>query len=166
MPDYAPLIEQIAEQTGVEFRTSSPMDLTKLEALGVPESILAFYREHEPSECAQGQVRLWPIEQVLEENEAYVPGAYASKHGYIVFATTLCGDTYCFDLTQRGQADPRIVLLSHEVITEDTSAAEYVRAAYYESCGRVDLCERHKDEKPVSISGKDIRATLLKGELV
>ena len=39
-------------------------------------------------------------------------------------------------------------------------------AAYYESCGRVDLCERHKDEKPVSISGKDIRATLLKGELV
>ena len=39
-------------------------------------------------------------------------------------------------------------------------------AAYYESCGRVDLCERHKEEKPVSISGKDIRATLLKGELV
>ena len=39
-------------------------------------------------------------------------------------------------------------------------------AAYYESCGRVDLCERHKDEKPVSISGKDIRATLLKAEQV
>ncbi|RLT05676.1 MAG: sulfate adenylyltransferase, partial [Planctomycetota bacterium] len=31
---------------------------------------------------------------------------------------------------------------------------------------RVDLMERHKDEKPWSISGKDIRATLLKGELV
>ena len=39
-------------------------------------------------------------------------------------------------------------------------------AAYYDSCGRVDLCERHKDEKPVSISGKDIRATLLKAEQV
>ena len=39
-------------------------------------------------------------------------------------------------------------------------------AAYYESAGRVDLMERHKDEKPWSISGKDIRATLLKGELV
>ena len=39
-------------------------------------------------------------------------------------------------------------------------------AAYYESCGRVDLCERHKDEKPVSISGKDIRVTLLKAEQV
>lgn len=39
-------------------------------------------------------------------------------------------------------------------------------AAYYESCGRVDLTERHPGEKPVSISGKDIRATLMKGELV
>ena len=39
-------------------------------------------------------------------------------------------------------------------------------AAYYESAGRVDLMERHKDEKPWSISGKEIRATLQKGELV
>ena len=129
MTDYAPLIKQIAEQTGVEFRTSSPMELAKLDALGVPESILAFYREFEPSECAQGQVRRWPIKQVLEENEAYAPGAYASKRGYVVFATTLCGDTYCFDITQHGQAEPRIVLLSHEIITEDTSAAEFARFA-------------------------------------
>jgi hypothetical protein len=129
MPDYAPLIEQIAEQTGVAFHASSPIELAKLEALGVPESILAFYREFEPSECAEGQVRLWPIEQVLEENEAYVPGAYASKHGYIVFSTTLCGDTYCFDLTQRGKAEPRIVLLSHEVITANTAAVEFARLA-------------------------------------
>jgi sulfate adenylyltransferase len=39
-------------------------------------------------------------------------------------------------------------------------------AAFYESLGRVDLTENHKDEKPVSISGKDVRATLLRGELV
>jgi len=39
-------------------------------------------------------------------------------------------------------------------------------AAYYDSIGRVDLMERHKDEKPVFISGKDVRATLLRGELV
>ncbi|MEZ6124586.1 MAG: sulfate adenylyltransferase [Planctomycetaceae bacterium] len=39
-------------------------------------------------------------------------------------------------------------------------------AAYYDSIGRVDLMEKHKDEKPVFISGKDVRATLLKGELV
>jgi sulfate adenylyltransferase len=39
-------------------------------------------------------------------------------------------------------------------------------AAYYESLGRVDLMENHTDEKPVFISGKEVRATLLKGELV
>ncbi|HEV3136272.1 MAG TPA: hypothetical protein VGZ26_00185, partial [Pirellulales bacterium] len=30
-------------------------------------------------------------------------------------------------------------------------------AAYYESAGRIDLMEKHKDEKPVFISGKDVR---------
>ncbi|MEZ6056080.1 MAG: sulfate adenylyltransferase [Planctomycetaceae bacterium] len=39
-------------------------------------------------------------------------------------------------------------------------------AAYYDSIGRVDLMEKHKDEKPVFISGKDVRNTLLKGEMV
>ncbi len=39
-------------------------------------------------------------------------------------------------------------------------------AAYYESAGRVDLMENHKDEKPVFISGKDVRKTLLEGKQV
>ncbi len=39
-------------------------------------------------------------------------------------------------------------------------------AAYYESLGRVDLMKNHPDEKPVFISGKDVRATLQQGELV
>ena len=39
-------------------------------------------------------------------------------------------------------------------------------AAYYESMGRVDLMEKHPDEKPVFISGKQVRATLQQGEQV
>lgn len=39
-------------------------------------------------------------------------------------------------------------------------------AAYYESLGRVDLMENHPNEKPVFISGKDVRATLKRGEHV
>ncbi len=39
-------------------------------------------------------------------------------------------------------------------------------AAYYDSCGRVDLMDNHPNEKPVFISGKDVRNTLLKGDLV
>ncbi len=36
-------------------------------------------------------------------------------------------------------------------------------AAYYDSIGRVDLVENHKDEKPVSIAGKEVRRLLNEG---
>lgn len=39
-------------------------------------------------------------------------------------------------------------------------------AAYYESVGRVDLMDNHKEEKPVFISGKEVRKTLLDGKEV
>ncbi|MEM8783676.1 MAG: sulfate adenylyltransferase [Planctomycetota bacterium] len=39
-------------------------------------------------------------------------------------------------------------------------------AAYYESLGQVDLMTNHADEKPVFISGKQVRATLQQGETV
>jgi sulfate adenylyltransferase len=39
-------------------------------------------------------------------------------------------------------------------------------AAFYESLGRVDLTENHPGEKPVSISGKDVRQTLQAGNEV
>lgn len=39
-------------------------------------------------------------------------------------------------------------------------------AAYYESMGRVDLMENHPEEKPVFISGKEVRKTLLEGKEV
>ncbi len=38
-------------------------------------------------------------------------------------------------------------------------------AAYYESVGRVDLVERHPNEKPVSITGRQIREELIAGKL-
>ncbi|MFK7897549.1 MAG: sulfate adenylyltransferase [Myxococcota bacterium] len=37
-------------------------------------------------------------------------------------------------------------------------------AAFYESLGRVDLTERHKEEKPFSISGTKVRSMLQAGE--
>ena len=39
-------------------------------------------------------------------------------------------------------------------------------AAYYDSIGRVDLTDNHAGEKPVSISGKDVRKALLEGSEV
>ncbi len=39
-------------------------------------------------------------------------------------------------------------------------------AAYYESIGRVDLMENHPDEKPLMISGKEVRRALMEGRPV
>jgi len=39
-------------------------------------------------------------------------------------------------------------------------------AAFYESLGRVDLIKNHPDEKPVFISGKEVRAQLQQGQMV
>jgi len=39
-------------------------------------------------------------------------------------------------------------------------------AAYYDSIGRVDLMENHANEKPVFISGKDVRKALIEGRPV
>ena len=36
-------------------------------------------------------------------------------------------------------------------------------AAFYESLGRVDLTENHKDEKPVTVSGTKVREQLRTG---
>ncbi len=38
-------------------------------------------------------------------------------------------------------------------------------AAFYESVGRVELVEKHPDEKPVSISGREIREQLIAGKM-
>jgi sulfate adenylyltransferase len=38
-------------------------------------------------------------------------------------------------------------------------------AAFYESLGRVDLVENHADEKPVSISGREVREQLIAGRM-
>ncbi|TMB02258.1 MAG: sulfate adenylyltransferase, partial [Deltaproteobacteria bacterium] len=39
-------------------------------------------------------------------------------------------------------------------------------AAYYESAGRVDLMDNHPGEKPLTISGKQVREALLAGREV
>lgn len=129
MPNYEPLISQISEQTGVAFRPCSPLDLSKLESLGLPQTILDFYASYEPSRCAELQVRLWSIQDLVEENTSLIPGCYSSKHRFVVFASTLCGDAYCFDVRRGKQVDPSIVLISHEVVSEDTTAAEFAKLA-------------------------------------
>lgn len=76
------------------------------------------------------RIRLWPIKNVIEENTDYVPVCYVRPHGYVVFSTTIYGDTYCFDLNSpNSTASTAIVLLSHEIFDETTTKEDVSRVA-------------------------------------
>jgi hypothetical protein len=159
MPDYKKLVKLIATQTGTKFRAASRSDLAELRALRLPDPVIDFYARHEPSQCAEGQVRLWPIADVVRENRDLIPGAYVAPLGYVVFATTFCGDAYCFDVNVVSpQGEPRIVLLSHEVVRKDITAerarglAKPVARNLYEFLEKFERVELDEDclYRPVS----------------
>jgi hypothetical protein len=130
MPDYKKLVKLIAAQTGTKFRAASQSDLAELRALRLPDSVVDFYARHEPSEIAEGQVRLSTIADMLQENRDLLPGAYVAPLGYVVFATTIGGDAYCFDVNVVSPtSEPRIVLISHEVVGKDITAESAKRLA-------------------------------------
>jgi hypothetical protein len=127
MSSYDELAEKISKLTGTAFRPATHDDLSKLIELHLPQPIIDFYASYAPIRCAEGQVRLWPIADLLVENSSAVPGAFLAPHGYIVFASTYCGDAYCFDIN--ASDEPCIVLISHEVVSEEISAEEARRLA-------------------------------------
>ena len=112
----------------IRFQPASPNALNQLRSLGAPESVVAFYAEYEPEDMMEGSVRLTSIEGMMIENQQAVPGYRVQPHGYIVFATSDCGDGYCFD-TNRIDAEgrPCIVIASHET-AEDIETAEQAAA--------------------------------------
>lgn len=127
----ANLYREITEKSGVKLRPASEPRLQQLLELGVPEEAIRFYREAEPETCAEiARIRLWPIKHVIEENVDYVPGCYVCAHGYVVFSTTIYGDTYCFDMNSSGStASATIVLLSHEIFDETTTKKDVRKVA-------------------------------------
>jgi len=58
-------------------------------------------------------VRLWPIKELVVENTRMVPGADLHPRGFLVVATTDCGDAYCVDLKAPSANSP-VVLYSHD----------------------------------------------------
>lgn len=120
-----PALNTISEQHGVIFRAASTADLDSLATLGFPPVVIDFYARHEPEKPVEGAVILWPLNRVIAENTNLNPGAITAPLGYYVFATTYCGDAYCFDAnTTDAAGHPRIVLISHEVLSEEASKEE------------------------------------------
>jgi hypothetical protein len=115
----------IAAKTKVALRPASAADLEALRALQAPTPVLSFYERFEPADGVEfNRVRLCPIRSILEENHDYVPGADLYPHGYLVFATTLYGDTYCLDLNDPG---PPVIIMTHEVTFEGMAPGEIKR---------------------------------------
>lgn len=99
------------------FAPAEEIDLESLQQLGIPETVLEFYREHAPVEALDFEdVRLWDAPHILEENHNYHPGSEVHELGYVVVAGNRGGDMYCLDLGEwRSEETPRVVLVPHDV---------------------------------------------------
>lgn len=127
MADWTNLAREISQKSEIVLLPAAPELLAASRQLGIPDDAIAFFSEFEPAQCAEIEdVRLWPLQEVLAENKDYVPGCYIVQHGYIVFATTLFGDAFCFDTkTAHGQEVP-IVLIAHDGYGWDAVTAEEI----------------------------------------
>jgi hypothetical protein len=125
------LLEEITQKTGVKFRAGAASEIDRLRFLGVPEDALAFYRNSEPSKCAEiNRVRLWPISEVLAESTSYLPGCYLQPLAFIVFATTVFGDAFCFDTKAALANVPApVVLMAHDIDWGDLERDDIVKLA-------------------------------------
>lgn len=105
-------------------RPATAADLKRAERAGFPTELLRFYSKYEP-DPRDGYVefdqRLYSIKRSLQENRECVPGVGLFPHGYVVFAGTSSGDSYCVDTNVKGKRGVHpIVLFSHESIGEHT----------------------------------------------
>ena len=119
------LIVKLQQRGKPQPKPASAEDIQRAEAARFPTELLDFYRQCEPATCIELQQRIWSIDDALIENTRAVPGCALSPHGFIVFASTLCGDAYCIDTnvaTPEGQHP--IVLFSHEMIQEDATLSD------------------------------------------
>ena len=143
--DLQELAQAIATKADVALRPASASDLAQLRALGAPPTLVAFYELFEPAEGIEfKQVRIWPASRIVEENRDYVPGADLHHHGYVVFATTEYGDTYCFDPSEPG---PSVIIMTHEVSFDELAADEIKKYRKVVAADFTDFLQRFLDEQ-------------------
>lgn len=130
MSNEIELLEKIKRKTNVSFHPADAEALKQFRLLGAPEDAVSFFEQHDPTECAEiNKVRLLPIEEILFENRECVPGADIQPLGYVVFATTVYGDAFCF-ATKAVTQSPPVVLVAHDwELDESTLSAKLAELA-------------------------------------
>jgi len=120
------LIGEIERKSNVSFHPADSAALEQLRLLGTPNDALSFFQEHEPADIAEiNKVRLLPIEGILIENRDFVPGADIHPLGYVVFATTVYGDAFCFATLGKGNVQTApIVLVAHDLEWDEAAMSE------------------------------------------
>jgi len=54
------------------------------------------------------------------QNTLYVPGLFIQPWGYVVFATSVFGDAFCFDTNSaKSKASSPVVLIAHDLDWDD-----------------------------------------------
>lgn len=141
--DIANLVASFSEKFGVLFRPASPTEVAAAESAGVPESLLEFYRDHEPTESGRADIRFFPLERVTAEMTDFIPGCYLSRHGYVAIAGTSHGDVY-FVRPARARDCRRmpVYLFSHETDFSTMSAAQVEEFATVVASGIPDFLSR------------------------
>ena len=88
---YMRAAKRIAQEVGSPaddvFSPAEETDLESLGQLGMPHSVIDFYRDFAPIETIElHELRLWDVAHLLEENHHYSPGAEIHELGYVVIA--------------------------------------------------------------------------------
>ena len=114
------IAEQISHKSGVELAPCRVEHLEWLRWIGIPSEALDFYQWSMPTKTAEiGKVRLCSAGEIYFENrDQCLPGSYANPNGYIIFATTVYGDAFCFDTRSESGARTPIVLIAHDLEPE------------------------------------------------
>jgi hypothetical protein len=112
---YERIAGQMARALGCEVEDvlgpAEESDLDALSSLGLPDSVLDFYRQYAPLESLEvDDARIWSAPQVIEENRDFPPGADIHELGFVAVASHSDGTVYCLDLGADGRSDPPAVV--------------------------------------------------------
>ncbi|MCH5138321.1 leucine-rich repeat domain-containing protein [Clostridiaceae bacterium UIB06] len=130
------------------FYVPSKEEISKLKELSsnkLPEEFLNGLSICAPSKVIErdsGFV-LYPIERILEENQAAVPGINIFTHGFFTFAGTLDGDALCIDLKSKNKV---VYLCSHSLLSDEKEIS-----FYKDTIGMVTLPLNYENIKKCSI---------------
>ncbi|MED4726903.1 hypothetical protein P9597_01905 [Aneurinibacillus migulanus] len=132
-------------------------ELEDLKKYTVPDSVVAFYSNHEPHlvPTLSGGIRLMNLESIKVENSSAAPSMYLLKFGLLTIATTIGGHAICLDLDSTNDSQPRVVIADQAFCSynDDLQVVECVLVPG-------DIAENYAVDEPILLSNTLIKQCL------